>query len=85
MADEMGIRILTEEEYRHLQKLGEFDLKASSWIATPERIRSLGGAMFGDRRYDTVWTYHNGAESYYAARAFRGSLRVRNKKKAARS
>ncbi len=76
MAAEMGIQILTEEEYRMLQKLGEFDLKTSSWIATPEDIRGLGGAMFCDRRYGTVWTYHNGAESYYAARGWRGSLRV---------
>jgi hypothetical protein len=76
MAAEMGIQILTEEEYRMLQKLGEFDLKTSSWIATPAEIRERGGAMFCDRRYETVWTYHNGAESYYAARSFRGSLRV---------
>ena len=76
MADAMGIEILTEEEYRELQKLGEFDMKTSSWIRTPSRIRKLGGAIFCDRRYDTVFVYHNGAESYYAARAFRGSLRV---------
>lgn len=76
MASEMGIKILTEEEYRDLQKLGEFDLKTSSWIATPRDIRELGGALFCDRRFGHVFTYHNGAESYYAARAFRGSLRV---------
>lgn len=76
MAAEMGIAILTEDEYRTLQKLGEFDLKTSSWVATPAEIRKLGGALFCDRRYDTVFTYHNGAESYYAARGFRGSLRV---------
>lgn len=76
MAKEMGIELLTEAEYRDLQKLGEFDLKTSSWVATPSEIRKLGGAMFCDRRYDKVWTYHNGAESYYAARGFRGSLRV---------
>ncbi|HMQ03813.1 MAG TPA: DUF4256 domain-containing protein [Pyrinomonadaceae bacterium] len=76
MAREMGIEILTEEQYRELQTLGEFDRKTSSWIQTPDDIRKLGGAMFCDRRYDTVWTYHNGAESYYAARGFRGSLRV---------
>jgi len=72
----MGIELLTEEEYRELQKLGEFDLKTSSWVATPPEVRKLGGAMFCDRRYDTVWTYHNGAESYYGARGFRGSLKV---------
>lgn len=76
MATDMGINILTEEEYRELQKLGEFDLKTSSWVQTPSPIRELGGALFCDRRYDTVFLYHNGAESYYAARAFRGSLRV---------
>lgn len=76
MAAEMGIAILTEEQYRELQKLGEFDLKTSSWIATPSDIRKLGGAVFCDRRYGTIWTYHNGAESYYAARGFRGSRRV---------
>lgn len=75
-AEEMGIEILNEEEYRALQQLGKFDLKTSSWIKTPENIRELGGALFCDRRYDTVFTYHNGAESYYAARGFRGSLRV---------
>ena len=72
----MGIRILTEDEYRSLQKLGEFDLKTSSWIQTPPEIRKLGGALFCDRRYNHVFTYHNGAESYYAARAFRGILKV---------
>lgn len=76
MASEMGIEILTEEQYRHLQKLGKFDLKTSSWVKTPSGIRKLGGAVFCDRRYDTVFLYHNGAESYYAARGFRGSLRV---------
>jgi len=76
MAAAMGIEILTEEEYRQLQKLGEFDTKTSSWIKTPAAIRRLGGALFCDCRYDTVFTYHNGAESYYAARGFRGSLRV---------
>jgi hypothetical protein len=74
MAAEMGIEILTEEQYRELQKLGEFDLKTSSWILTPPSIRKLGGALFGDRRYGQVFIYHNGAPSYYAARAFRGSL-----------
>jgi len=72
----MGIELLTEAQYRALQKLGEFDLKTSSWVQTPPRIRKLGGALFCDRRYDTVFTYHNGAESYYAARGFRGALRV---------
>ena len=76
MATEMGIEILTEEEYRELQKLGEFDTKTSSWIKTPDATRKLGGAVFCDRRYNTVFLYHNGAESYYAARGFRGSLRV---------
>jgi hypothetical protein len=76
MAEAMGIEILTEEQYRQLQMLGEFDLKTSSWVATPEDIRKLGGALFCDRRYNTVFTYHNGAESYYAVRGFRGSLRV---------
>jgi Protein of unknown function (DUF4256) len=76
MAEEMGIDILTEEDYRELQTLGEFDLKTSSWIKTPANIRKLKGALFCDRRYDTVFVYHNGAESYYAARGFRGALRV---------
>ncbi|SCP95367.1 Protein of unknown function [Anaerobium acetethylicum] len=76
MAADMGIEILTEEQYRELQKLGDFDLKTSSWVKTPEKIRRLGGAVFCDRRYDTVFIYHNGAESYYTARGFRGSLRV---------
>lgn len=76
MAADMGIELLTEEEYRELQKLGEFDKKTSSWVKTPERIRKLGGALFCDRRYDTVFVYHNGADSYYGARGFRGSLRV---------
>jgi len=76
MATEMGIEILTEEQYRELQKLGEFDLKTSSWVKTPADIRKLGGAIFCDRRYDKVFTYHNGAESYYAARGFRGMLKV---------
>ncbi len=76
MAAGMGIEILTEEEYRELQKLGNFDLKTSSWLKTPNEIRKLGGAIFADRRYDHVFVYHNGAESYYAARGFRGSLRV---------
>lgn len=76
MAAAIGIEILTEEQYRELQKLGSFDLKTSSWLKTPENIRKLGGAIFGDRRYDTVFVYHNGAESYYSARGFRGSIRV---------
>ncbi|NLN05347.1 MAG: DUF4256 domain-containing protein [Clostridiaceae bacterium] len=76
MAEEMGIEILTMEDYHMLQSLGEFDTKTSSWVKTPERIRKLGGALFCDRRYDTVFVYHNGAESYYASRGFRGSLRV---------
>jgi len=76
MAVAMGIEILTEEQYRELQKLGNFDTKTSSWLITPADIRKLGGAIFADRRYDHVFVYHNGAESYYGARAFRGSLRV---------
>ncbi|SFG89362.1 DUF4256 domain-containing protein [Pedobacter insulae] len=76
MAADMGIELLTEEQYRHLQELGNFDTKTSSWIVTPPEIRKLGGAIFGDFRYATVFIYHNGAESYYAARGFRGSLRV---------
>ena len=76
MAAEMGIEILSEEQYRELQELGKFDLKTSSWIKTPADIRQLGGALFCDRRYNTIFLYHNGAESYYAARGFRGSLRV---------
>jgi hypothetical protein len=76
MASAMGIELLTEEQYRELQKLGEFDLKTSSWVKTPPEIRSLDGGLFCDRRYDHVFVYHNGAESYYAARAFRGSLRI---------
>ena len=76
MAEEMGIDILTEEQYRELQKLGSFDLRSSSWVKTPERIRRLGGALFCDRRYDTVFVYHNGAGSYYSSRGFRGSLKV---------
>jgi hypothetical protein len=76
MAAAMGIELLTEEQYRELQKSGNFDTKTSSWVKTPSAIRKLGGALFCDRRYDTVFVYHNGAESYYAARGFRGSLRV---------
>ena len=76
MAAAMGIALLTEEEYRELQKLGNFDTKTSSWVKTSSAIRKLGGALFCDRRYDTVFVYHNGAESYYAARGFRGLLRV---------
>ena len=76
MAAAMGIELLTEEQYRELQKLGEFDTKTSSWVKTPSEIRKLGGALFCDRRFNTVFVYHNGAESYYAARGFRGSLRV---------
>ncbi len=76
MAVAMGVELLTEEQYRELQKLGNFDTKTSSWVKTPSAIRKLDGALFCDRRFDTVFVYHNGAESYYAARAFRGSLRV---------
>ena len=76
MAAAMGIELLTEAQYRELQKLGIFDTKTSSWVKTPANIRKLGGALFCDRRYDTVFVYHNGAESYYAVRGFRGSLRV---------
>lgn len=76
MADEMGVELLTEEQYRDLQKLGEFDLKSSSWIATPPEMRKLGGALFCDRRFGRVFVYHNGVESYYGARGFRASLRV---------
>lgn len=76
MATDMGIELLNEEQYRELQKLGSFDTKTSSWVLTPSNIRKLGGAIFCDRRYDTVFVYHNGAESYYASRGFRGTLRV---------
>lgn len=76
MATAMGIELLTEEQYRELQELGNFDTKTSSWVKTPANIRKLGGAIFCDRRYDTIFVYHNGADSYYAARGFRGSLRV---------
>jgi hypothetical protein len=76
MASSMGVEILTEQQYRELQELGEFDRKTSSWVKTPTKIRDLGGALFCDRRYDHVFTYHNGAESYYAARGFRGRLKV---------
>lgn len=76
VAEEMGVELLTEEQYRELQKLGSFDTKTSSWIKTPTDIRKLGGAIFCDRRYNTVFVYHNGAESYYAARGFRGVLKV---------
>jgi Protein of unknown function (DUF4256) len=76
VATAMGIELLTEAQYRELQELGEFDTKTSSWIQTPADIRKLGGALFCDRRYDTVFVYHNGAESYYAARGFRGALKV---------
>jgi hypothetical protein len=76
LAAEMGVELLTEREYRQLQQLGSFDTKTSSWVKTPDQIRTLGGAVFCDRRYNTVFLYHNGAESYYAARGFRASLRV---------
>jgi hypothetical protein len=76
MAAAIGIELLNEEQYRRLQQLGDFDTKTSSWIVTPPEIRKLGGALFADRRYDTVFVYHNGASSYYAARAFRGFLRI---------
>ncbi len=76
LAASMGVEILTEDQYRELQKFGEFDTRTSSWILTPAKVRNLGGALFCDRRFDTVFTYHNGAESYYAARGFRGCLRV---------
>ena len=76
MAVKMGIDLLTEEQYRELQKLGEFDTKTSSWVSTPPDVRKLGGALFCDRRYGRVFVYHNGAQSYYAARGFRGALRV---------
>jgi hypothetical protein len=76
LAEEIGIELLVEEEYRGLQELGKFDLKTSSWIQTPPEIRKLGGAVFCDRRYETVFLYHNGAESYYAARGFRGSIKL---------
>jgi len=76
MANEIGIEILTEKQYRELQELGKFDMKTSSWVKTPTKIRKLGGAIFCNRRYDTIFTFHNGAESYYANRGFRGSLRV---------
>ena len=76
LADAIGIELLTEQQYRELQKLGAFDTKTSSWVKTPSHIRKLGGALFCDRRFDTVFVYHNGAESYYAARGFRGSLKV---------
>jgi hypothetical protein len=76
LATDMGIELLSESEYRDLQNLGEFDLKTSSWIKTPSKIRELGGALFCDRRFDTVFVYHNGAESYYGARAFRGKLKL---------
>lgn len=76
MAAEMGVEMLTEEQYLDLQKLGKFDRKSSSWVVTPDALRKLGGALFGDRRYDRVFIYHNGAQSYYSGRGFRGSLRV---------
>ena len=76
MTAAMGIELLTEEEYRELQKVGAFDTKTSSWVKTPSKVRQLGGALFCDRRFNTVFLYHNGAESYYAARGFRGLVRV---------
>lgn len=76
MAEEIGIKLLTEEEYRKLQTYDEFDLKTSSWVVTPDHIRELGGAIFCDRRYNTIFTYHNGADSYYSVRGFRGSLQL---------
>ena len=76
VAEEMGIEILNEEDYRTLQKFGEFDLKTSSWVETPDRIRELGGALYCDRRYNQVFLYHNGADSYYASRGFRGKLKI---------
>lgn len=76
MATDMGIKLLTEEQYRELQTFGSFDLKTSSWIQTPSKIRKLGGAIFADRRYDSIFIYHNGADSYYGSRGFRGSLTV---------
>lgn len=76
IATAIGVELLTEEQYRELQQLGEFDLKTSSWVSTPSEIRKRGGALFCDRRYDQVFVYHNGADSYYAARGFRGSLKV---------
>ena len=76
MANAMGIELLTEAQYRELQTLGSFDLKTSSWVKTPESIRKLGGAVFCDRRYDTVFLYHNGADSYYGVRGFRGALKI---------
>jgi hypothetical protein len=76
MAAAIGVELLTEQEYRELQELGEFDKKTSSWVKTPGNIRDLGGALFCDRRYDQVFVYHNGSESYYAARGFRGKLKV---------
>jgi hypothetical protein len=76
MADEMGVELMSEAEYQTLQQLGRFDLKTSSWLKTPDAVRALGGAIFGDRRYERVFVYHNGVQSYYAARGFRGILRV---------
>jgi hypothetical protein len=76
LVEEMGIEILSEEDYRTLQKFGEFDLKTSSWVETPERIRELGGALYCDRRYNQIFLYHNGADSYYASRGFRGKLKI---------